>query len=74
MIETDGERFTLAIPLCDAVAFAMGWTDLSYSAPDDAMRPIVGLMAIDALEYSERWHAAALVRTCLRERWPQWID
>ncbi len=70
MIEVEGDRFCLAISMHDAVAFAMGWSDLDYTEPEDALRQVIGLLAIDALEYSEQWRAAALLRGCLREKWP----
>lgn len=69
MLHLIEDRFHLAIPVGDAVSFAMGWSDLGYSDPNDAMRKIVGLLAIDALEYSEQWRAASLLRSCLRHRW-----
>lgn len=71
MLYLDEERFRLAIPVADAVSFAMGWSDLGYSNPEDAMRKIVGLLAIDELEYSEQWRTAGLVRTCLEHRWAE---
>jgi hypothetical protein len=70
MFRLDEERFRLAIPVTEAVSFAMGWSDLGYREPKDTLRKIVGLLAIDALEYSEQWRMAALVRTCLAHRWP----
>ena len=66
------ERVRLAIPLLDAVAFAMGWSNLSYEEPDDGLRQVMGLLAIDALEYSEHWRAAAQLRESLHHRWPEW--
>jgi hypothetical protein len=64
------ERFRLTIPLADAFAFAMGWSDLGYARANDAMRRIMGLLVIDALEYSEQWRASARVRECLLRKWP----
>lgn len=52
----------------------MGWSDLSYEEPDDAMRRIIGLLALDRLEYSEQWRVAALLRACLREKWPGFFE
>ena len=72
MIDLEGERFRLAIPLRDAIAFAMGWSDLGYTEPQDTLRHVVGLLAIDALEYSEEWRAAAVLRDSLLHRWPDW--
>lgn len=69
-MEFDGERFRLSIPVGDALAFAMGWSDLSYTEPSDGMRRVMGALAVDALEYAERWREAALARTCLGEKWP----
>lgn len=66
----DQTRFRLTIPLGDAFAFAMGWTDLGYEAPSDAMRQVVGLLVVDGLEYSEQWRVSAQARACLADRWP----
>jgi hypothetical protein len=71
MIEVDGERFRLTIPLSEAVSFAMGWTDLSYDQPADVLRQLIGLVALDTLQYSEQWRAAAIVRACFKEKWPE---
>ncbi len=71
MLYSDDEGFRLAIPLEDAVAFAMGWSDLGYAEPKAAVRKIVGFLALDALEYSEQWRTAALLRTCLEHRWAE---
>jgi hypothetical protein len=70
MIESHEERWRLTIPLREAMPFAMGRCDLGYTDPPDELRQLVGLLAIDALEYSEQWRAAALLRGCLDERWP----
>jgi hypothetical protein len=74
MIELEGERFRLAMPVDEAVSFAMGWSVLNGGETNEAQRAIVGLLAIDELQYSERWRAAALLRACLHELWPEWID
>jgi hypothetical protein len=63
-------RFRLAIPLLDAFAFAMDWTDLGYNSASDPMRQVMGLLVVDCLEYSEQWRASAQARLCLAERWP----
>jgi hypothetical protein len=70
MIESTQDRFRLTIPLTEAIPFAIGASDLGYSEPSDELRQLIGLLAIDMLEYSEEWRAAALVRTCLRAKWP----
>jgi len=64
------ERFRLTIPLKDAFAFAMGYSDLDYEEASDEMRRIMGLLVLDALEYSEQWRASARVRECLLRKWP----
>ena len=69
MLAIDEDRFYLTIPVHDAVAFAMGWSDLSYTEPNETLRQIMGLLAIDALEYSEQWRVAAQLRACLKHRW-----
>ena len=71
MIELDDERFRLTIPPDDAIRFAMGWSDLQLDKPTDTLRQLVGLLALDALEYSEQWRAAATFRACLAEKWPE---
>lgn len=68
MIEATEDRFRLTIPLRDAVCFAMGWSDLGYEEPSETLRQVVGFLSIDALEYSEQWRAAALVRARLQSR------
>jgi hypothetical protein len=60
----------LAIPIGDAISFAIGHTDLCYSEPAEELRQLVGLLALDALEYSEQWRAAGMLRTCLAAKWP----
>ena len=71
MIEVQRERFRLAIPLGQAVGFALGWTDLGYDVPNEVSRKVVACLALDELEYSEQWRAATMLRTCLAERWPE---
>jgi hypothetical protein len=66
----DGERFRLTIPIAEALEFALGASDLDYTQPHDKLRQIMGLLVIDALEYSEEWRAAAITRACLEEKWP----
>ncbi len=68
MVYLEEERFRLAIPVRDAVSFAMGWSNLGYRQPNETVRRIVGFLALDALEYSEQWRAAALLRKSLERR------
>ena len=70
MIELDEERFRLAIPVDEALAFAMGWSDLGYREANDVSRRVMGALALDTLEYSEQWREAALARASLTQRWP----
>jgi hypothetical protein len=65
------ERFCLIIPLSDAFAFAMGWSDLGYGKASDGMRQLVGLLVIDALEYNEHWRESGRARKSLAKRWPK---
>ena len=69
-MEPEGERFRLTIPVQEALAFAMGWSDLGYREASDATRRVMGALAVDTLEYTEQWREAALARACLEERWP----
>jgi hypothetical protein len=71
MIDADGDRYHLTIPLSDAVSFAVGICDLGYSEPKDELRQVVGLIALDMLEYSEQWRAAGLLRRSLKLKWPE---
>ena len=71
MIESDQERFRLKISLQQAISFAMGWSDLDYDEPSDQLRQLIGLLAIDSLEYSEEWRSATLLRSYLAEKWPE---
>jgi hypothetical protein len=64
------ERFRLTIPIEDAFGFSMGEYDLGRQEPCDGMRQLVGILVIDALQYSEHWFVAAEVRALLAERWP----
>ncbi len=70
MLELEGERFRLTIPIGDALSFALGRSDLGCSDADDGLRRIMGAFALDALEYSEQWRAAAYARASLEEKWP----
>jgi hypothetical protein len=70
MIEIDEDRFRLAMPIGDAISFALGWSDLGYREVSDEMRRVVGVLAIDMLEYNEQWRAAGIARRSLVERWP----
>jgi hypothetical protein len=49
-MELEQTRFRLAIPVQDAFAFAMGWSDLGYAAANDPIRQVVGLLVVDSLE------------------------
>jgi hypothetical protein len=64
------EKFRLTIPIEDAFAFSMGEFQLGPSETSDAMRQLVGVLVIDALEYGEHWRVAAEARAFLAERWP----
>ena len=70
MLQIGGERFRLAIPIEDALAFALGQKDLGYADPDDGLRRVMGALVLDSLEYDEHWRAAAVARACLAEKWP----
>jgi hypothetical protein len=65
------DRFRLTIPLNDAFAFAMGWSNLHYGAASEPMRQVMGLLVVDSLEYAEEWRTSARARACLQERWPE---
>ena len=70
MIQADNERYRLTIPLSEAIPFATGESDLGYPNPSDGLRQVVGLLVVDALEYSEQWRESALLRARLQEQWP----
>jgi hypothetical protein len=64
------EKFRLTIPIEDAFGFSMGEYDLGHGQPSDAMRQLVGILVIDALQYGEHWRIATQARLLLAERWP----
>jgi hypothetical protein len=70
MIEPDGERFRLTIPIGDAIQFAVGGSNLTYVNPSDELRQLVGLLALDSLEYTEQWRAAGVLRAIVDAKWP----
>ena len=74
MIDSSDERFRLTIPLAEAVRFAIGASDLDYIEPSDELRQLVGLLALDTLEYSEQWRAAGLLRASMQATWPGLFD
>lgn len=74
MIESSDERYRLTIPMSDAIRFAIGMSDLNYAEPSDELRQLVGLLAIDMLEYAEQWRAAGLLRECMRSKWPDLFE
>ena len=69
LITLQEERYSLAIPVDEAIAFAMGWADLGYEKPDPVLRQIIGTLAVDTLQYAEEWRCAAALTSCLEQRW-----
>lgn len=74
MIDSSDEGFRLTIPLEEAVRFAIGASDLDYTDPSDELRQLVGLLALDMLEYSEQWRMAGLLRASMQATWPDLFD
>ena len=74
MIDYKEDRYRLTIPLSDAIRFVLGVSDLSYSQPSDELRQLVGLLALDLLEYSEQWRTAGALRNCMQETWPDLFE
>jgi hypothetical protein len=70
MHDDDEQEFRLTVPIEDAFAFSMGEFELGPTQTSDAMCQLVGVLIIDALEYSEHWRLAAEARASLAERWP----
>jgi hypothetical protein len=70
MIDFKEDRYRLTIPLPDAIRFVLGISDLSYSEPSDELRQLVGLLALDLLEYSEQWRTAGILRNSMQAKWP----
>ena len=68
--EEEEQQFRLTIPLEDAFAFSMGEFHLASTETSDAMRQLVGILIVDALQYGEHWRVAAEARASLAERWP----
>ena len=74
MIDFKEDRYRLTIPLPDAIRFVLGLSDLSYAEPTDELRQLVGLLAIDLLEYSEQWRTAGVLRNRMQARWPDLFE
>ena len=70
MIDFEEDRYRLTIPLADAIRFVLGVSDLGYDEPSDELRQLVGLLALDLLEYSEQWRTAGALRNCMQAKWP----
>ena len=64
-------EFCLDLQIDEAVLFALGLTDLELDQPGDNARKLIGLIALDHLEYSEQWRVSAMLRTELKKRWPE---
>ena len=64
-------QLCLAVPIEEAVLFALGLTDLDLDEPSDHARQLIGLIAVDHLEYSEQWRLSGIIRTVLKEKWPE---
>jgi len=70
MIRVEGERVYLNVPVAEAIAFATGCSDHGYAGATGTMRRIVGELAIDELQYTEQWRAAAMLRHVIDRNWP----
>jgi hypothetical protein len=64
-------QLCLAVPIEEAVLFALGLTDLDLDEPSDHARQLIGLIAVDHLQYSEQWRLSGIIRTALKEKWPE---
>ena len=60
----------LAVSIEEAMLFALGLTDLDLDEPSDHARQLIGLIAVDHLEYSEQWRLSGIVRMALKQKWP----
>ena len=74
MIDFQEDRYRLAMPLPDAIRFVLGVSDLSYAQATDELRQLVGLLAIDLLEYSEQWRTAGALRQAMQAKWPELFE
>jgi hypothetical protein len=61
-------QLRLAVPIEEAVLFALGLTDLDLDEPSDHARQLIGIIAVDHLEYSEQWQLSGIIRTALKAR------
>jgi hypothetical protein len=64
-------ELSLGVPIEEAVLFALGLTNLDLVEPSDHARQLVGLIAVDHLEYSEQWRLSGIIRKALKEKWPE---
>jgi len=74
MIDFTEDRYRLTIPLADAIRFVLGVSDLSYAEPTDELRQLIGLLALDRLEYTEQWRIAGMLRNCMQAKWPDLFE
>jgi hypothetical protein len=70
MLDFNQDRYRLTIPVPDAIQFVLGLSDLGYAEPSIELRQLVGLLALDLLEYSEQWRTAGALRKCMQASWP----
>ena len=61
----------LYVPIEEAVLFALGLTDLDLDEPSDHACQLIGLITLDHLQYSERWRVSGMLRTVLKQKWPE---
>ena len=61
----------LDVPIEEAVLFALGLTDLGLNQPSDHGRQLIGLIALDHLQYSEQWRVSGMLRIALNQKWPE---
>jgi hypothetical protein len=68
---TAPDQLSLDVPIEEAVLFALGLTDLHVDKPTNRARQLIGLIALDQLEYYEQWRDSAIVRKALKKKWPE---
>ena len=64
-------ELSLDLPIEEAVLFALGLTDLGLDQPSDHARQLIGLVVVDHLQYSEQWRVSGMLRTALKQKWPE---
>ena len=69
LIKVEGNKVELAVPVDEAVRFAMGWSDAGLPEAPTSLRRTVGELAVGALEHAKDWRGAEMLRGLILWKW-----